>query len=404
MTIGKEVLDELLKNYQKPEDLLGESGILKQLTKALVDRCMQGEMTHHLGYAKNDPKGKHSGNSRNGSYEKTVIGEHGEMAVTVPRDRKGSFEPVIVPKRTSRFSGFDDKIISLYARGMTTRDIQGHLQEIYGVEVSPALISTVTDAVEEEVKAWQNRPLETIYPIVYLDAIRIKVRSTNQIINKAIYLAIGITTDGNKEVLGMWASDTEGAKFWLQILTELKNRGIEDIFIICVDGLKGLPEAIEAAYPKTQVQLCMVHLVRHSLKYVSWKERKTVAADLKLIYTAVTEEQAIQNLEAFARKWDKRYPTISASWRTNWQRIIPLFGYPPEIRKVIYTTNAIESLNMSLRKVTKNRGSFPSDEAAFKLLYLALRNITKKWTMPVQHWKSALNQMAILFDGRVPLA
>jgi putative transposase len=404
MTISKEVLDELLKGYQKPEDLLGESGILKQLTKALLDRCMQGEMTHHLGYAKHDPKGKHSGNSRNGSYEKTVIGEQGEMAVTVPRDRKGNFEPLIVPKGTSRFSGFDDKIISLYARGMTTRDIQGHLQEMYGVEVSPALISTVTDAVEEEVKAWQNRPLEAIYPIVYLDAIRIKVRSANQIINKAIYLAIGITTEGHKEVLGMWSSDNEGAKFWLQILTELKNRGVQDIFIICVDGLKGLPETIEAAYPRTQVQLCMVHMVRHSLKYVSWKERKTVAADLKLIYTAVTAEQAAEYLESFAQKWDKRFPTISVSWRNNWERIIPLFGYPPEIRKIIYTTNAIESLNMSLRKVTKNRGSFPSDEAAFKLLYLALRNIAKKWTMPVQNWKSALNQMAILFDGRLPLA
>lgn len=287
---------------------------------------------------------------------------------------------------------------------MTTRDIQGHLQEMYGVEVSPTLISTVTDAVEEEVKAWQNRPLESIYPIVYLDAIRIKVRSNNQVINKAIYLAIGITTDGTKEVLGMWASDNEGAKFWLQILTELKNRGVQDIFIICVDGLKGLPEAIEAAYPKTQVQLCMVHMVRHSLKYVSWKERKAVAADLKAIYRAATVEQASMNLEAFGRKWDKRYPTISASWRANWERIIPLFGYPPEISKVIYTTNAIESLNMSLRKVTKNRGSFPNDEAAFKLLYLALRNIAKKWTMPVRDWKSALNQLAILFDGRLPLA
>jgi putative transposase len=251
MTIRNEVLDELLKGYQKPEDLLGESGILKQLTKALLDRCLQGEMTHHLGYAKHDPKGKHSGNSRNGSYDKTVIGEHGEMAITVPRGRKGNFEPLIVPKGTSRFTGFDDKIISLYARVMTTRDIQGHLQEMYGVDISPALISTATDAVEEEVKAWQNRLLESICPIVYLDAIRIKVRSANQIVNKAIYLAIGITTDGTKEVLGMWFSENEGAKFWLQILTELKTRGIEDIFIICVDGLKGLPEAMEAAYPKT---------------------------------------------------------------------------------------------------------------------------------------------------------
>ncbi len=272
------------------------------------------------------------------------------------------------------------------------------------MEVSPALISTVTDAVEQDVKAWQSRPLEGVYPIVYLDAIRVKVRTNNQVINKAIYLAIGITMEGVKEVLGMWSADTEGAKFWLQILTELKNRGVKDMFIICVDGLKGLPEAIEAVYPQAQVQLCMVHMVRHSLKYVSWKQRKEVASDLKAIYRAATAEQASMHLEAFARKWDERYPTISVSWRNNWERIVPLFGYPPDIRKVIYTTNAVESLNMSLRKVTKNRGSFPSDEAAFKLLYLALRNIAKKWTMPIKNWRDALNQFAILFEGRMPLA
>jgi len=258
--------------------------------------------------------------------------------------------------------------------------------------------------VEEEVKDWQTRPLEAVYPIVYLDAIRVKVRSNNRVVNKAIYLAIGITMEGTKEVLGMWSSDNEGAKFWLQILTELKNRGVQDVFIACVDGLKGLPEAIEAVYPQAQVQLCMVHMVRHSLKYVSWKQRKEVAAGLKVIYGAATAEQAATNLEAFSRKWDEKYPTISVSWRNNWERIAPLFGYPPEIRKIIYTTNAIESLNMSLRKVTKNRGSFPSDESAFKLLYLALRNIAKKWTMPVKNWRAALNQFAILFEERMPLA
>jgi putative transposase len=404
MEIREELLDELLKNYQSPEDILGENGLLKQLTKGVLERCLQGEMTHHLGYAKHELKGKNTGNSRNGSYKKTVTGDQGEMPVKIPRDRDGTFEPVILPKGRTRFKGFDDKIISLYARGMTTRDIQSHLEEIYGVEVSPSLISIVTDTVEEEVKAWQNRPLDAVYPIVYMDAIRVKVRHSGQIQNKAIYLALGITMEGVKEVLGMWAAETEGAKFWMQIVTELKNRGLKDIFIACVDGLKGFPEAIEAVYPETQVQLCMVHMVRHSLKYVSWKRRKEVAADLKAIYSAVTAQQASDNLQEFSRKWDMEYPTISVSWRNNWERVIPLFGYPPEIRKVIYTTNAIESLNMSLRKVTKNRGSFPNDESAFKLLYLALRNIAKKWTLPIRDWKSAMNQFAILFEGRMPLA
>lgn len=404
MEIREALLDELVKNYQHPEDILGENGLLKQLTKGILERCLQGEITHHLGYQKHEQSGNNSGNSRNGSYKKTVSGEHGEIPVKIPRDRKGTFEPVILPKGQTRFAGFDDKIISLYARGMTTRDIQSHLEEIYGIEVSPTLISTVTDAVEEEVKAWQNRPLDAVYPIVYMDALRVKVRHNGQIQNKAIYLAIGITMEGVKEVLGLWAADNEGAKFWMQIVTELKNRGLKDMFIACVDGLKGFPEAIEAVYPETQVQLCMVHMVRHSLKYVSWKRRKEVAIDLKTIYTAATAEQAAVNFEEFSRKWDSEYPTISVSWRNNWQRIIPLFGYPPEIRKVIYTTNAIESLNMSLRKVTKNRGSFPSDEAVFKLLYLALRNIVKKWTKPIWDWKSALNQFAILFEGRMPLA
>ncbi len=404
MEIKDELIDELIKGYQSPEEILGENGLLKQLTKAVLEWCLQGEMTHHLGYGKHDTKGKNSGNSRDGSSKKTVTGEQGEIPIKVPRDRKGTFEPLIVPKGQTRFNEFDDKIISLYARGLTTRDIQSHLEEIYGVEVSPALISTVTDAVEEEVKAWQNRGLDAVYPIVYMDAIRVKIRHNSQIQNKAIYLAIGITMEGVKEVLGMWTAETEGAKFWMHVVTELKSRGVKDIFIACVDGLKGFPEAIEAVYPQTQVQLCMVHMVRHSLKYVSWKKRKEVAADLKAIYAATTAAQAATNLEEFSRKWDSEYPSISVSWRTNWERITPLFGYPPEIRKVIYTTNAIESLNMSLRKVTKNRGSFPNDESAFKLLYLALRNIAKKWTMPLWDWKSALNQFAILFEGRMPLA
>lgn len=402
MAIPKEVLDQLIAGYKKPEDLIGENGLLKQLTKALLERAMQAEMTDHLGYPRNAPEGKNSGNSRNGSYRKKLKGDFGELDVAVPRDRNGSFDPVIVPKGETRFKGFDDKIISMYARGMTTRDIQSHLEEIYGVEVSPTLISQVTEAVVEEVRLWQNRPLDEVYPIVYLDAVRVGVRHNGQIVKKAVYLAIAVTMTGVKEVLGMWAAETEGAKFWLSILTELKNRGVKDILIACVDGLKGFPEAIEAAYPATQVQLCIVHLVRHSLKFVSWKQRKEMADDLKEIYGASTAEQAEANLAAFERKWDATHPKVSQSWRNNWQRVIPYFAYPPEIRRVIYTTNTIESLNMSLRKVTKNRGSFPNDEAMFKLLYLALTNIAKRWTMPIKNWKSALNQFCIMFDDRLP--
>ena len=402
MATTDELLDILMKNYKKPEDLIGENGLLKQLTKRLLERAMQAELTEHLGYEKHAPSGKNSGNSRNGGYNKTITGDFGNLEVTTPRDRNSTFEPVILPKGETRFTGFDDKIISMYARGMTTRDIQGHLQEIYGIDVSPSLISQVTDAISEEVILWQNRPLDEVYPIVYLDAVRIKVRHDSRVINKAVYLAIGVNMDGIKEVLGMWTSENEGAKFWLQVVTELKNRGVKEIFIACVDGLKGFPEAIEAIFPKTQIQLCIVHMVRHSLNYVSWKQRKEVADDLKTIYQATTVELAEKNLDVFAAKWDASHSTIAKSWRNNWERIIPIFSYPKDIRKAIYTTNAIESLNMSLRKVTKNRGHFPSDEAMFKLLYLALRNIAKKWTMPIRDWKSALNQFSILFEGRMP--
>jgi putative transposase len=402
MATTDELLDILMKDYKKPEDLIGENGLLKQLTKRLLERAMQAEMTDHLGYDKHAPAGKNSGNSRNGASKKTVKGEFGNLDIIVPRDRNSKFEPIIIPKGESRFTGFDDKIISMYARGMTTRDIQGHLEEIYGVDVSPTLISQVTDAISEEVKLWQNRPLDEVYPIVYLDAVRIKVRHDSRVINKAVYLGVGVNIHGIKEVLGMWTAENEGAKFWLQIVTELKTRGVKEIFIACVDGLKGFPEAIEAVFPQTQVQLCIVHMVRHSLNYVSWKQRKQVADDLKTIYQAPTVDMAAANLEAFAAKWDASHPTIAKSWRNNWERIIPLFSYPPEIRKAIYTTNAIESMNMSLRKVTKNRGHFPSDDAMFKLLYLALKNIAKKWTMPIRDWKSALNQFSIIFEGRMP--
>jgi putative transposase len=401
-SIDNELIDNLLKNYKKPADLIGENGLLKQLTKQLLERAMAAEMTEHVGYEKHDAAGHNSGNSRNGKSAKTIKGTFGELALETPRDRNGSFEPQIIEKHQTRFTGFDANIISLYARGLSTREIQQHLEEIYHVEVSPALISSVTDEVLEEVKTWQNRQLDPVYPIMYLDAIQFKVRDSGHVKNKAIYLAIGVTIEGLKEVLGLWIAQTEGAKFWLQVVTELKNRGVTDIFIACVDGLKGFPEAIESVFPQTEVQLCIVHLMRHSLNYVGWKQRKEVAADLKLIYTAATDGEAEQRLADFSLKWDAKFPMIAKSWRSNWPRVIPFFAHPPEIRKVIYTTNAIESLNMSLRKVTKARGSFPNDEACCKLLYLALRNISKKWTMPVHTWKDALNRFAIIYENRLP--
>ena len=403
MTIYNELIDELLKDYKKPEDLIGENGLLKQLTKRLLERAMAAELTEHVGYEKHDPVGNNSGNSRNGKSAKTLKGSFGRMPLAVPRDRNGTFEPQIIEKHQTRFTGFDENIISLYSRGLTTREIQEHLEEIYHVEVSPALISNVTEEVIDEVRAWQNRQLEAVYPIMYLDAIQFKVRDGGHIKNKAVYLAIGIGMDGLKEVLGLWMAQTEGAKFWLQVVTELKNRGVHDILIACVDGLKGFPEAIESVFPQTEIQLCIVHLVRHSLNYVSWKQRKEVAGDLKLIYTSATEVEAEQRLNEFAAKWDGKFPLITKSWRANWPRVIPFFAHPPEIRKIIYTTNAIESLNMSLRKVTKTRGSFPNDEAAAKLLYLALRNIARKWTKyPVPNWPAALNRFGIIYEGRLP--
>lgn len=403
MSIDRDLIDKLLENYEKPEDVIGENGLLKQLTKAVLERAMEAELTQHVGYAKHERTSGESENKRNGSSTKKLKGDFGEVEITVPRDREGSFEPQIIPKHQRRFEGFDDKIISMYARGMTTREIQGHLEEIYGVDVSSTLISEVTDAVQEEVRAWQNRPLEALYPIVYLDALRVKMRHEGQVSNRSVHLALGVDLEGQKEVLGMWTTANEGAKFWLQVLTELKNRGVRDVFIACVDGLKGFPEAIERVYPDTQVQLCLVHLTRASLEYVNWKERKRVAADLKQIYRAATAEQAEAEQESFAGKWDGKYPSISRMWRRNWEQVIPMFQYPAEIRRVIYTTNAIESLHRSLRKVIKNRGSFPSEEAAMKMLYLALRNVSAKWRH-VQHWKAAMNHFSILWQERIEAA
>ena len=399
MTIKAEVLDEILKGYKNPEDF---KGIWNELQKALLERMLQGEMTNHLGYEKNE-KGKNTENSRNGKSRKSIISEFGGMEIEVPRDRASEFEPQIIQKGQRRFNGFDDKIISMYARGMTTREIQAHLQEIYNYEVSPDLISDVTDEVIKEVVEWQNRTIDNLYMITYFDAIMVKVKDNGHLTNKAVYLALGVNTEGKKELLGMWIEQTEGAKFWLKVLTELKNRGLNDILIACVDGLKGFEEAIHTVFPKTEVQLCIVHMVRNSLKYVSYKDRKAVAADLRLIYNAVTEEEASLNLANFKEKWDNRYPSIGKSWEGNWTKIITYFAYPGDIRKAIYTTNAIESLNMSLRKIIKNRASFPTDEAVLKLLFLALRNISKKWTMPIQDWGKAMNQFALHFGERVPL-
>ena len=398
------LLNELVADFNgDAEDLLGKNGLMMQFKKRVVEAMLEGEMTAHLGYEPSDPLGNGTGNSRNGRSAKKVQSKDGEIDLEVPRDRIGSFEPQVVKKRQRRIDGIDDMIISLYARGLSTRGIQAQLMELYGAEVSPTLISNVTNSVLEEVQAWQARPLDCVYPIIYFDCLFVKSRQDGSIRNKAVYLALGINMDGEKELLGMWLAETEGAKFWLSVFNELKTRGLEDCFIACVDGLKGLPEAIETVYPQTQVQLCIVHQVRNSLKYVTWKDRKAVAADLRAIYRSPTLEAAEAALAEFTDRWGEQYPAIAPSWERNWERLTPFFDYPPAIRKVVYTTNAIESLNYSMRKVIKGRGAFPHDDAIRKLLYLGLRNVSKKWTMPIRDWKPALNQFIILFEDRVPV-
>lgn len=403
MAITKEVLDELLKDYKGPEDITGTDGLLKQLTKALVERAMDAEMTMHLGYEKSDQAEKNTTNRRNGKTRKTLRSDQGPLEIEVPRDREGEFEPEIVPKHQRDFKGFDDKILSMYARGMTTREIAGHLKEIYGTEVSPELISRATDSVKEVLDDWRTRTLESFYPILFLDALVINVREDGKVVKKSIYMALAVNLEGRKELLGLWIDQSEGAKFWLRILNELKNRGLQDVLIAAVDGLTGFPEAIAAVFPKTEVQLCIVHMVRNSLKFVPFKDRKAIAADLRKIYTAPSEEMAVDELEAFSNRWDPRYPMISRSWKSKWPDLTPFFKFPETIRKVIYTTNAIESLNFSVRKVTKNRQSFPTADAAMKLVFMALQNISTKWTMPIRDWGAALNQFAILYGDRVPL-
>src|SRR4249920_1305209 len=373
-TITAELLDQLLANYEKPEDLTGADGLFKQLKKALIERALGAELSEHLGYEKGDPAGRGSGNSRNGTSAKTILTEDGEIEIAVPRDRVGSFEPQLVAKGQTRFDGFDDKILSLYARGMTVREIQAHLAELYATDVSPDLISRVTDAVIDEVRDWQNRPLDPVYPVVFFDALRVKIRDEGLVRNKAVYVALALNGEGEKEVLGLWIEQTEGAKFWLKVMNELKTRGVGDILIAVVDGLKGFPEAIGAVFPLTTVQTCIIHLIRNSLAFVSWKDRKLIMPDLKAIYRAETAEAAAAELDAFEAEWGRRYPAIGQAWRRAWEYVVPFFAFPPAIRKMIYTTNAVESLNRSLRKIIKTRGSFPTDEAALKLLYLAIRN------------------------------
>ena len=395
---NQEVLEQLIPG---PMSAAGVEAVFQQLKKAVLERALNAELTHHLGYAKGEAPPEKAPNHRNGSTAKTVLTDEGPLKLDIPRDRAGSFEPLIIGKHERRFAGFDDKIVSMYARGMSVREIQGHLLEMYAVEVSPQFISEVTEAVIAEVVEWQNRPLEPMYPVVFFDCLRVKIRDEGTVRNKAVYLALGVLPDGSRDILGLWIEQTEGAKFWLKVFNELRNRGVEDILIAVVDGLKGFPESIEAAFPQTTVQTCIVHLIRNSLDYVSWKDRKSVAAALKPIYTAPTEAAAGEALAAFeASPWGEKHPTIAAAWRRNWTRVIPFFAFPPEIRKVIYTTNAIESLHMRLRKIIKTRGHFPSDEAATKLLWLALRNITAAWGRAAKEWRGAMNQFAILYADR----
>jgi len=393
----KSLAKELAKDLKTEEDV---SDLSRVLLKLSVETALGAELDEHLGYARHAPEGKNSGNSRNGHSGKTLKGDFGEVTIATPRDRNGSFDPRLVKKGQTRFTQFDDQILALYARGMTQRDIVATFREMYGAEVSHTLVSKVTDAVIDQVHLWRERPLDSLYPIIYLDCIVVKIRQDKRVINKAIYLALGINTDGQKEVLGLWVSENEGAKFWLSVLTDLKNRGVKDIFVACIDGLTGFPEAIEAVYPKAKIQLCIVHMVRNSLRYVSFKHRKEVALDLKAIYQSLTVDEAERALLVFCEKWDLHYPLIGKSWHAHWAHLITLYDYPDEIRKVIYTTNAIESLNSVIRKAIRNRKIFPRDESAFKVVYLAISKASEKWTMPIRDWKPALNRFAIEFEER----
>ncbi len=401
-SIPKEFIDQMVSGPMDAEAIDAASMAFK---KALIERALSAELSHHLGYPPGADKPDDLGNHRNGRSGKTILTEDGPLKIDVPRDRAGSFEPLLIPKHERRFTGFDDKIVAMYARGMTIREIQGFLAEQYGTEVSPEFISSVTDAVMAEVAAWQSRPLEAMYPVVFFDALRVKIREDAVVRNKAIYLALGVLPDGTRDILGLWIENTEGAKFWMKVFNDLKTRGVADILIAVTDGLKGLPEALATVFPATTLQTCIVHLIRNSLDYPNWKERKALAAAIRPIYTAPTAEAALAELEAFAQgPWGQKFPTVAAAWRRAWDRVIPFFAFPAPIRRVIYTTNAIESLNASLRKIIKTRGHFPSDDAATKLIWLALRNITADWGRAAKDWKEAMNQFAILYAERFEAA
>jgi putative transposase len=399
--LSDEVIDQLLSGTRTEEEIVGPGGVLSQLTKRLVERALQAELTEHLGYEPHQEPPGGVGNTRNGSTAKTLATEHGAVRIETPRDRNATFEPQLVRKGQRRFQGFDDKILALYARGLSTRDIEAHLAELYGVKVGRDLISRVTDAVVEDVREWRQRPLDDVYPVIFLDALMLKIREGGTVQRKACYLALGVTLEGERDVLGMWFQEAEGAKFWMQVLNELKQRGVNDILICCVDGLKGFPEAIEAIYPQTVVQTCVVHLIRHSLKYVPRREREQVARDLKPIYTAVDADAAQAALEAFDHKWGSRFPVITQAWLNAWEYVTPFLAFPPEVRRVIYTTNAIEALNRQLRKAIKTKGHFPNEEAAKKLIYLAITNAVPAWTR-TRNWTTALLAFKIHFGDRLP--
>ena len=402
--IPQELLDELLQDYESPEDLVGPEGLLKELFGRLVETAAGSELTDHLGYEKGDFGGRGSGNSRNGTTSKTLLTDHGEVPVAMPRDRNGSFEPKIVAKGETHFDGFDDKIVSMYAGGMTYTEIQAHLGDIYGVDVSRDFLSKVTDAVMDDVRLWQNRPLDPCYPVVWIDALVVKIRTDGVVRNRPAYLVLGLNLEGKKEALGLWiGKGGESAKFWLKIFNDIRNRGVESICVVCCDGLTALPEAIEAVYGDVWVQTCVVHLIRNSLKHVSYKDRKPIAQDLKPIYKAATEEAAEAALVEFDDTWGAQYPMIGESWRAHWEVFITFLAFPEPIRKIVYTTNSIEAVNRQLRKIIKTRGQFPTEDAAMKLLWLALRNAERKWTYPIRDWQKALHQFAIYFPGQIPL-
>ena len=402
-TDRQKLIEELLANVQDPKELLGPTGLLRDLKKAVMERVLDAEMDVHLGYEKHDASGCNTGNSRNGHNRKTVLIGDGKVVVDVPRDRNGTFEPKLVSKHQRRLTDFDDKVLSLYARGMSMRDIQSHLEELYDVDVSHELISRATQVVLEQVAEWQGRPLAEVWPIVYVDALVVKVRDSGHVRKKSLYIVLGVNTEGRKEVLGLWMADTEGARFWLQVLTDLKSRGVQDVLILCCDGLKVLSEVVDTVFPHTTVQTCVVHMVRYSLSCVAWQARRKVSASLRCIYTAPTLEQASAELDAFEREWGQQFPSIVRSWRTNWEHLTAFYAFDAEIRRVIYTTNAIESLNRQVRKMLKTRGSLPNEDATMKLVWLALNQASKTWSYPIKRWDLAMQKLDIHFEGRLGL-